>query len=386
MRLQLKKVVLIVCFFISMSEAMAQVSTNGSTVITTAASFLTISPESRAGAMGDVGVATAPDINSQNWNAAKYAFIESQTGFSLSYTPWMRKIVSDMNLAYLSGYTKLDKQQVLSGSLRYFSLGQVTFRNENGESQGIQNPNEFAIDFGYTRLLSDNFSGSVVFRYIRSDLGTVSWGTESLRPGNAFAADVSFYYQKKLNPVEGMKVISAGINVSNLGSKISYEPGVNYFLPANLRLGVAYSTELDPANKLIFAFDANKLLVPSQKNDTIQGAGVVVGGSSSDKSVLGGAFSSFTDVGLKEELQEITLGVGCEYLYNKQFALRTGYFYESQNNGNRKYFTMGTGLKLNAFSLDFAYLIPTQQNHPLENTLRFTLSFDLGPFSKAIKN
>jgi long-subunit fatty acid transport protein len=291
-----------------------------------------------------------------------------------------------MNLAYLSGYTKLDKQQILSGSLRYFSLGQVTFRNDNGESQGIQNPNEFAIDFGYTRLLSDNFSGSVVFRYIRSDLGTVSWGTQSLRPGNAFAADISFYYQKELNSTAGKKVISTGVNVSNLGSKISYESGVNYLLPANLRLGIAYSTELDTANKLTFALDANKLLVPSQKNDTLQGGGVVIGGSSSDKSVLDGALSSFTDVGLKEELQEITIGVGCEYLYNKQFALRTGYFYENQNNGNRKYFTAGAGLKLNAFSLDFAYLVPTQQNNPLENTLRFTLSFDLGQFRKAIGN
>ncbi|MDP4207026.1 MAG: type IX secretion system outer membrane channel protein PorV, partial [Bacteroidota bacterium] len=263
----------------------------------------------------------------------------------------------------------------------YFSLGQITFRNDAGESQGMQNPNEFAIDFGYTRLLSDKFSGSVALRYIHSDLGTSMTGTETLRPGNAFAADVSFYYQQELKSDRYKNLLSAGVDISNIGSKISYGDGTKYFIPTNLRMGVAYSSEIDRSNKFTVSMDLNKLLVPTPKSVSLdQESSVVVGGNTSDKSVIGGIFSSFTDApgGLKEELQEVTIGLGGEYLYNGQFALRGGYFYENQNKGNRKYFTAGAGVKMNAFSLDFSYLIPTQQNHPLENTLRFSLSFDFG--------
>ncbi|MDP4206350.1 MAG: type IX secretion system outer membrane channel protein PorV, partial [Bacteroidota bacterium] len=231
--------------FISLENRIyGQVTSNGSNVITTAVPFLTIAPESRGGAMGDAGVAISPDVNSLYWNPAKYAFIESEAGVSLSYTPWMRKLVGDMNLAYLVGYRKLDDQQTVSGGMRYFSLGQITFRNDAGESQGMQNPNEFAIDFGYTRLLSDKFSGSVALRYIHSDLGTSMTGTETLRPGNAFAADVSFYYQQELKSDRYKNLLSAGVDISNIGSKISYGDGTKYFIPTNLRMGVAYSSEI----------------------------------------------------------------------------------------------------------------------------------------------
>lgn len=372
-----------ICF----NKSLAQTSTTGANTITTGVPFLSIAPDSRAGAMGDVGAATSPDINSQHWNASKYAFMKSDMGVALSYTPWLRNLVSDINLAYLVGYKKLDDVQTVSASLLYFTLGDITFMTDYGEFAGQQSPNEFAIDMGYTRLLSDKFSGAVSLRYIRSDLtgGQLVNGVES-HAGNSYAADVSFYFQNKFRVNRKESVFAAGINISNIGAKISYTEGVEKdFIPTNLRLGTSYTTEIDRYNKITFALDLNKLLVPTP--DTTLTDTDILTGLGNDQSVISGIFTSFTDApgGLKEELQEVSLSIGAEYWYNKQFALRTGFFYEDKNKGNRKYFTAGAGLKMNVFSLDFSYLLPMERNHPLENTLRFTLSFDFEAFSKQRK-
>ncbi|MBV5312505.1 MAG: type IX secretion system outer membrane channel protein PorV [Prolixibacteraceae bacterium] len=368
---------------ISLQSTYAQkTSTTGANTITTGVPFLTIAPDSRAGAMGDAGVATSPDVNSQHWNAAKYAFAESEMGIGLSYTPWLRNLVSDINLAYLVGYKRLDDRQTLSASLRYFTLGDITFMSEYGDPTGQQSPNEFAIDMGYTRLLSDNFSGAVTMRYIRSDLtgGQLVNGVET-HAGNTYAADVAFYYQKEIRMNRKRSTFSSGINISNIGGKISYTDGeTKDFIPTNLKLGVAYKTEMDKYNTITFSFDANKLMVPTPDTASVD----ILTGLGSDKSVVSGMFSSFSDApgGMSEELKEINLSVGAEYWYNNQFAIRAGYYYEDVNKGNRKFFTAGAGLKMNVFALDFSYLLPIAQNNPLANTLRFTLSFDFDAFNK----
>lgn len=364
------------------TNAQSKTSTTGANTVTTGVPFLMIAPDSRAGAMGDAGVATSPDINSQHWNPAKYAFAESEMGVALSYTPWLRALVEDINLAYLVGYKRLDDQQTVSGSLRYFTLGDIQFMSEYGDELGQQNPNEFALDFGYTRLLSDNFSGAVALRYIRSDLtsGQMVNG-QATHAGNAYAADVAFYYQNEMRINRKVSNISAGINISNIGSKISYTEGeTKDFIPTNMKLGLAYTTEMDRYNTITFAFDANKLLVPTPDTTDVD----ILTGLGSSKSPIAGIFSSFSDApgGMSEELKEITFSLGVEYWYNKQFALRAGYFYEDVNKGNRKFFTAGAGLKMNVFALDFSYLLPVAQNNPLANTLRFTLSFDFDEFKK----
>jgi hypothetical protein len=365
-----------------------QATTSGANTITTAVPFLSITPDSRAGGMGDAGVGTTPDLSSQHWNPAKYAFMESDMGVSLSYSPWLRALVDDINLAYLVGYKKIDELQTISSSLRYFSLGDIIFTSEFAEYMGQQSPNEFAFDLGYSRLLSEVFSGAVAVRYIRSDLtgGQLINGVES-KAGNSFAADVAFYYHTQFRANRKDNIFSAGINIQNIGAKISYTDGeVKDFIPTMMKLGAAYTTELDEYNTFTFAVEANKLLVPTPPADTTlfeDGAIIYPGGINSDKSVIAGIFSSFTDApgGLKEELQEINFSAGVEYWYNKQFALRAGYFYEHENKGNRTFLTAGAGFKMNVFALDFSYLLPTQRNHPLENTLRFTLSFDVEAFS-----
>jgi len=382
----------ILCVGVFAPRTMAQkTSTSGANTITTGVPFLTIAPDSRSGAMGDAGVAISADVNSQHWNPAKYAFATSEMGIALSYTPWLRNLVQDINLAYLVGYKKLDDRQTMSASLRYFTLGDIQFMDDGGYPTTTQSPNEYAFDIGYTRLLSDNFSGAVALRYIRSDLtgGQLVNGAES-HAGKSYAADVAFYYQNEIRVNRKMSTISAGLNISNIGSKISYTDGeTKDFIPTNLKLGVAYKTEMDKYNTVTFTFDANKLLVPTPKADTIRGTGGVVQsiGFSSSKSPIAGIFSSFTDApgGVKEELKEINLSVGAEYWYNKQFALRAGYFYEDVTKGNRKFFTAGAGLKMNVFALDFSYLLPVAQNNPLANTLRFTLSFDFDAFNKQRK-
>ena len=386
--IRLVRFITVLALIIAISDNVkGQATTSGANTITTAVPFLSITPDSRAGGMGDAGVATTPDLNSQHWNPAKYAFMESEMGVALSYSPWLRNLVDDINLAYLVGYKKIDDVQTVSSSLRYFSLGDIVFTSDFGEYMGQQSPNEFAIDLGYSRQLSEILSGSVAVRYIRSDLtgGQLINGVES-HAGNSYAADVAFFLYNEFRANRRDNIFSAGINIQNIGAKISYTDGeVKDFIPTMLRLGAAYTTELDDYNSFSFSVEADKLLVPTPPKDTIgfdEGEVIYPGGINSDKSVIAGIFSSFTDApgGLSEELQEINVAVGVEYWYNKQFALRAGYFYEHENKGNRKFLTAGAGLRLNVFALDFSYLLPTQRNHPLENTLRFTLSFDVDAF------
>jgi hypothetical protein len=349
-------------------------------IISTAVSFLDIAPESRGGAMGNSGVAISPDVNSQHWNPAKYAFIEKESGIALSYTPWLRKLVNDINLYYLTGFKRLDDMQAISASIRYFSLGDITFMSEEAVNQGTASPNEFAIDAAYSRILSEHLSGSVAFRYIRSDLQiglSGSSGSDNYQPGNSFAADLAFYYQNEIELGGNDADLSAGINISNIGQKISYDGNIEQFIPTNLRLGTALRSELDQYNELTVSLDFNKLLVPTPGNQTTEDNTSVF--QSDNVSVISGIFQSFSDApgGMTEELQEINISFGAEYLYNQQFAVRAGYFHEHENKGNRKYFTAGVGLKFNMLTIDASYIIPMVQNNPLANTVRFTLGLDL---------
>jgi hypothetical protein len=356
--------------------------------------FLTIAPDSRAGAMGDVGVALSPDVNSMHWNPAKYAFIENNMGAAISYTPWLRKLVNDINLAYLSAYKRIDDKQVVSASLIYFSLGEIIFTNDFGDYNGQHTPNEFALDVAYSRKFSENFSGGVAFRYIRSDItgGAYIGGAES-KAGNAVAADVSVYYRNNdINISDKEATLSYGLNISNIGSQISYSGTEKDFLPTNLRIGSALKMKLDNYNSLTVTVDINKFLVPTTPiydKDSLGnlmydefGDPIILAGKNSEVSVPQGMLQSFYDApgGYKEELHEIKYSVGFEYLYLNQFAIRAGYFHENQNKGNRKYFTVGAGIKLNVFNIDFSYLVPVKQNNPLANTVRFTLGFDFEAF------
>ena len=342
-------------------------------VITTAVPFLTITPDARSGAMGDAGVATKPDANATYWNAAKLAFIENEVGFSLSYTPWLGKIINDMSITYLSGYYKFTKEQAVAVSMKYFDLGEIFFRDNDGNSTGDFNPREVAFDATYSRMLSQKLGVGITARYIHSNLtgnftsSNPSTGADA-RPGNSVAADIAVYYNKDLLISSNNSNIALGAVISNIGSKLTYSDENNRdFIPTNLRLGSAFTTNLDPYNKITFALDFNKLLVPSPQSD----------GSEKDKSLLNGMFSSFGDAedGVSEELKEVTISGGAEYWYNDTFAARVGYFYESEDKGNRKYLTMGLGFRYQVFGIDFAYLVPKQQEHPLAETLRFTLLF-----------
>lgn len=372
--------------------------------ITTAVPFLLISPDSRAGGMGDAGVASSVDVNSIHWNPAKLGFADKQMGFGVSYTPWLRALVPDINLAYLSGYYKTKNSGTIGASLRYFSLGDITFTDINGNTIGQFRPNEFAFDIAYATKLGDKFSAGGAARYINSNLtgGTFVDGSAT-RPGRSFAVDVSALYREDKMKIGDKKAIgSIGMNISNIGAKISYSDrgGKNNsdFIPINMRLGGALVINIDDYNSIQFIADANKLLVPTPpiyktkinqstgKPDGIEydanGDPVILVGKNPKRGIAEGIFGSFNDApgGGKEELREINYALGLEYWYNKLFAVRFGYFYEHPTKGNRKYFTLGAGVKYNVFGLDFAYLIPTQQRNPLENTLRFTLTFDFDAF------
>lgn len=371
-------------------------------VITTAVPFLMIAPDTRAGAMGDAGVATSPDANSQHWNPAKYAFAEDEIGVSISYTPWLRNIVDDMNLGYVSGYYRLDEQNVFSASLLYFDMGSIPFRDEFNQALRDHQPNEFAIDFGYSRLLGEDFSGAVALRYIHSNLtGGLEVGGLPTKAGQSVAGDVAFFYTNDELGFNGMDgTLNAGVNISNIGLKMSYSDGVEQdFIPTNFRLGVYYELEIDEYNKIGVAADMNKLLVPTppqyyQINDVTpagdtvtESYSVISAGKDPNVSVASAIFTSWADapgvVGgsvFSEEFAEIAWSFGAEYWYDNKFALRAGFFTEHQFKGARKYASLGAGLKLNVFGLDFAYLIPTKgfSTSPLANTLRFTLTFDLG--------
>lgn len=356
--------------------------------ILTGVPSLTITPDARAGGMGDVGAATTPDINSQYWNPAKYAFMESPAGVSFSFTPWLRKLVNDINLSYLAGYWKFDELQSVSASLRYFSLGEIKMRDNQGVEGPSAHPNELAFDVAYSRLLSDNLSAAVAFRYIRSDMNVPS-AEYDMVPGNAIAADVAAYYRTPIEMTTGDANLAFGLNISNIGSKISYGDAENtLFIPTNLRLGGSFEYPFDDYNKISFNADINKLLVPSSQIRKVNPDGSYA--ETEDEFLerrreamnvgpIAGIFKSFGDApgGFSEELREIMWSAGAEYTYNNQFFVRAGYFNEHQTKGNRKFFSAGVGFKLNVFQLDAAYLISMAQSNPLDGTLRFTLGFDM---------
>lgn len=354
-------------------------SQQGSRVISTGIPILLIAPDSRAGAMGDIGAATTPDANSIHWNAAKLAFIEKKSGISFTYTPWLRNIVGDIGLSYLSGFYKINERSAIGASLTYFSLGNIEFFDVEGSSKGNFEPNELAFDMAYSMKLSDNLSASVTGRYIRSDLtqGQAN-GTTNTFAANAFGADIGLYYQHDISSQETKSSYAIGLQIANLGNKISYsESTEKEFQPANLRLGGRYTMDFNEFNTLSFMVDFNKLLVPTPAvYDTLL---QVVYGMDNNVGVIQGAIQSFYDApdGFKEELQEINVSVGAEWIYNKFLVLRGGYFNESESKGGRKYITLGGGFKYNVMQLDIAYLVPTVgNNHPLKNTLRLSLSFD----------
>ena len=350
--------------------------------ITTAVPFVLISPDARAGGMGDQGVSSSADVNSIHWNPAKLVFAENKMAFGVSYTPWLRALVNDMFIAYITGYKKMKGEQAIGMSLRYFSLGNITFTDNNGNTIRDFKPNEFALDVAYSRKLSEFFSGGIALRYVHSNLtgGTQVEGQDS-KAGNTVAADVSVFFQKEIEVGGKDAIFTSGVNISNIGAKISYtESGVKNFIPTNLRLGPGLRLKLNEYNDLAFMLDFNKLLVPTPPIYTQDNSAdnIILYGQDPDVSVAQGIFQSFNDApdGGKEELREVNIAFGMEYWYDKQFAFRAGYFNESKFKGNRKYFTLGAGLRYNVFGIDLAYLIPTEQRNPLENTLHFTLTFD----------
>jgi len=359
--------------------------------ITTAVPFLMIAPDARAGAMGDIGVSTSPDANSLHWNPAKFAFIDKDMGMALNYTPWLRTLVNDINLSYLSGFKRIDEMQTVAASLVFFSLGEIQFTDEAGMSQGTYRPSEFALDVAYARKLGENISGGIAIRYINSNLTQgQNVGSTPTRPGRTLAADVSAYYERELDWRRTPASFAAGFNISNIGGKISYSDDINSnFIPINLRFGPTLTLQLDEYNTMAFSIDVNKLLVPTPPiyaRDSISNAPIIdddgnyliLSGSDPNRSVVAGIFGSFADApnGFSEELNEFTYSAGIEYWYDNQFAIRGGYFHEHQTKGNRKFFTLGLGLKYNVFGLDFSYIIPVMQRSPLENVLRFSLTFD----------
>jgi hypothetical protein len=392
----------------------------GSNTISTTVPFLLIAPESRGGAIGDAGVASTPDVSSQHYNPSKYAFMDKGNnngfGLSISYSPWLRHLVKDMNLAYLSGYYKLNKENVLSGSFRFFDLGTIQLRDQYGYTMGSRDPHEFAIDFGYARLLSNRFSGSLALRFIYSNLAAgisdPAYGT--IKAGLAGAADVSFtYFNNDIQTFGIPSTLIWGINISNIGNKITYTSNdYRDFIPTQLRTGLSYSLAIDEYNTIMVTYDIGKLLVPSpvlyySMYDTVRDAnGLPVYNSNGEVRIIGSGeyevkapygapnprdisvpaalFTSWGDAPgiefggskFKEEMAEFTHSVGLEYSYSEIFFLRAGYFNEHKKKGNRKYVTFGVGLQLSAFGLDVSYLLPITQNNPLANTFRFTLKFN----------
>lgn len=378
---------LIITALVGKSELYSQQSSGQLNAIQTVVPFLTIAPDSRAGGMGDAGVATSPDVFSQHWNPAKFVFIDGKGGIGVSYAPWLRNLVPDINIAYLSGYKRIDSKQVVSASLLYSSLGDVPFTNEFGELERTFKPNEFALDAGYSRLFSDNFSGGIAFRFIYSNLtgGSFSGGVAT-KPGISYAADISGYYQKPISLFSKDGQMSFGLNFSNIGSKMSYsDTQTSDFIPMNMRLGTAWTINLDNFNKLTGTIDLNKLLVPSPPIYSAANSDSIIAGKNPNVSVPVAIFQSFYDApgGFKEELHEITYSFGLEYWYNNQFAVRGGYFFENETKGNRKYFTAGAGFKLKVFSIDLSYLMPVAQNNPLAGTLRFSLGFEFNSMKNA---
>ena len=348
--------------------------------VNTSVTSQTIAPDARSAGMGDVGVATDPDVVSQYWNPAKYPFTISRAGVALNYTPWLRELVNDMDLAYLAGYYRIGDYSAVSASLRYFSLGEV-FLGTSDDAMTI-NPYEMSLDVAYSLMLSETFSIGAAVRWIYSDL-TYDY-TSDTAPGSAFAADLACYYQNYINLGQRECQLGLGLNISNIGSKISFGGDNNSeFIPTNMRLGASLMIPIDEYNRFTISADANKLLVPTypkqEDGESTEDYQERVQKNYYDVSSISGIFKSFGDApgGLKEELQEVQWSVGGEYVYHDKFALRAGYHHESANKGNRKYFTVGAGFKMSVFSLDAGYVIATAKSNPLDQTLRFSLSFDM---------
>lgn len=349
--------------------------------ITTAVPILTVAPDARSAALGDAGVAISPDANAPHWNPAKLGFVQNDISVSASYSPWLRNIVNDMSLSYLSGYKKLNENSAFSVSLLYFNLGSIQLTDINGRELQDFRPKEYTVDVAYGQKLSDYLSLGLGARFIHSNLSsgvTVGSGgtATTAKAGNTVAADLGIYYNRDLIMGGKNYNLALGGNLSNLGGKIGYTtPEEKDFIPTNLRLGTAFTMELDPYNKITWALDFNKLLVPSPTGDRVEDS------IRRAKNVLNAAFTSFHDApdGFSEEITEINLSTGLEYWYDNLFAARVGYFYEDPNKGNRQYFSMGLGLRYQKFGIDAAYLIPNDQNNPLAQTIRFSLHFNLEP-------
>jgi hypothetical protein len=364
------------------STAKAQDKADMFNPVNTSVTSQTIAPDARAGSMGDVGVATDPDVNSQYWNPAKYPFCISRAGVSLNYTPWLRQLVNDMDLAYLSGYYRIGDYSAVSASLRYFSLGEVQTSSDVSSDAMTINPYEMSLDVAYSLMLSEKFSIAAAVRWIYSDI-TYDFNEET-SPASAFAADIALYYQNYITLGERECQLGLGMNISNIGSKITFG-GSNYseFIPTNLRIGGALMVPIDEFNKFTIAADANKLLVPTypkqEDGESTEDYQQRVEKDYYDVSSISGIFKSFSDApgGFKEEMEEIQWSVGAEYTYNDRFSVRAGYHHESENKGNRKYFAVGAGFRMSAFTLDAGYIIATAKSNPLDQTLRVSLGFDL---------
>lgn len=348
-----------------------------SNTIQTAAPFLLITPDARSGAMGDVGVAISPDANSSHWNPAKMAFLDKPTGLSASYTPWLRNLVPDVDLGYLTIYHRLDSRNTIGGALKYFSYGSIQLTDNSQNDIGVYSPNEFSIEGTYSRKFGESFSLGTAIRYISSSLSNGQFNGQDIQPATALAADASAYYKTGTMLFGKDAELAFGLNISNVGSKMSYsDNGSKSFLPTNMKLGGASTFMLDDLSTITFALDLNKLLVPTSPIRDANGK--IISGKDPDRSVPSAIFGSFSDApgGFSEEFNEISYSIGTEYWYNKQFAIRSGYFYETPTKGDRRYFTVGAGLKYNVFNLDFAYIMANQQTSPLAQTLRFSLVFN----------
>lgn len=370
-------------------------------VISTAVPFMMIAPDARSAGMGDIGVSTSPDVYSMHWNPAKYAFIEDDLSVGLAYSPWLRKLVPDMNIAYLAVSKRMSEKSTIAGSLKYFSLGEINFRGPGNEDMGTYSPNEFAVDLCYSRKLGDYLSAAVAGRFIYSHL--TQGVTNYSRAAWSVAADVSVYYQRPVyfSSIDGD--FSWGVSISNMGSKMSYTNANSRtdFVPTNLRLGPSLKLNIDEYNSIALSIDINKLLVPTPPIYKVDSTGQIVmdgdkyvieKGMDPNVSMIQGMFHSFYDApgGFSEELKEFTWSIGAEYWYNKVFAVRAGYFHESQMKGDRKYLTFGAGLRYNVLAIDVSYLVPMNNKansgtNPLEGTLRFNLAFNINKWDKNTK-
>lgn len=395
----------LVCF--SASTAFAQSSNiiagqdSSRRAITTAVPFLMIAPDARSGAMGDAGAALSPDANANHWNIGKLAFIDHDYGASLAYTPWLGKVFNDMAIIYLSGYYKIDDLQAVATSMRYFDLGEITFTDNNGNIIRPYNPQEFSFDVSYSRKLSERLGIGVTTRFIHSNLaGDGNVNSFDTRPGRSVAADLGVYYNTNPDATSHEPGLAFAAVISNIGNKITYLSDADErFIPTNLRLGSAYTHQMDPYNSITIVLDLNKLMVPTppvyayDDNGRIRtrpdGSYMIARGEDPNRSLINGMFTSFADApdGFSEELREVTISSGIEYWYNSLFAARAGYFYEHMQKGGRQFFTLGLGLRYQLFNLDFAYLIPQEQQHPLAETLRFTLgvNFDRPPQATSLR-